>query len=535
MRRTLLCALAAISLCALFLPASSAGAADVAAKKPGFTPTISWHECASAGLRARGAECGDVTVPLDYAKPDGKTITVAMSRIKHTVPDDEYQGIMLVNPGGPGGSGLTLSVLGEYVPKGAGKAYDWIGFDPRGVGSSKPAVSCDDTYAGAGYDRPRFVPTDKKDENAWMKITHDYTARCAANNGSILKHVTTVEAAKDMDSIRQALGEKTLNYYGFSYGTYLGQVYASLFPSHLRRAVFDGTVDPRGVWYDSNLSQDAPFDKNINIWFGWLAEHDDVYHLGDTQAKVHDLFYDTEEKLYADPVQADGGKLGGSEWSDAFLYAGYYQSTWTGLADVFSAFVNDGDVAALESAYLDASGYGSDNGYAMYLGVECTDTKWPHSWKTWSWDNWAIHAVAPYETWANAWFNEPCRHWPAPSQKAQKIDGKKTDSLLMIVETLDAATPYKGSLYVRSIFPHASLIAVPGGTTHANSLNGNACVDDAIADYLLTGARPARQAGDGPDVECEALPQPEPSVTMLQRQAASGSVRLDMQKAAVRP
>jgi pimeloyl-ACP methyl ester carboxylesterase len=539
MRTTVLCAAAAISLSALTLPATAVGATDTAS--PANTvqaakPTIAWHECASAGLKARGAECGDVTVPLDYSKPDGKTITVAISRIKHTVPDSEYQGPMLVNPGGPGGSGLTLSVLGEFVPKDAGKYYDWIGFDPRGVGSSKPAVSCQPEYPGAGYDRPRFEPTTKKIENAWMDITNAYTDACAKNNGPILDHVTTIEAAKDMDSIRQALGEKKINYYGFSYGTYLGQVYASLFPNNLRRTVFDGTVDPRGVWYDGNLSQDAPFDRNINIWFGWLAKHDDAYHLGDTKAKVHDLFYDTKEKLYANPVQAQGGKLGGSEWSDSFLYAGYYQSTWTDLADVFAGYVNDHDVDGLESAYLDASGYGDDNGYAMYAGVQCTDAPWPHSWKKWTKDNWAIAKDAPYETWANAWFNEPCRHWPAPSRQPATIKGKKLDSLLMIVEGLDAATPYKGNLYVRSIFPKASLIDVPDGTTHANSLNGNACVDDAIADYLLSGALPARQSGDRPDKKCDALPQPEPTSVTAQRQGASDSkTRLEMQKSAVRP
>ena len=166
-----------------------------------------------------------MTVPLDYDKPNGKKITVAISRIKHTVPDSQYQGPMLVNPGGPGGSGLTLSVLGEFVPKDAGKAYDWIGFDPRGVGSSKPSVSCQPEYPGAGYNRPRFEPTTKKIENAWIDITHGYTDACDKNNGAILDHVTTIEVAKDMDSIRRALGEKKISYYGFSYGTYLGQVY----------------------------------------------------------------------------------------------------------------------------------------------------------------------------------------------------------------------------------------------------------------------------------------------------------------------
>lgn len=534
MKRQLCAALATISLTALGLTAATqaASAAPVAQAK---APTITWKACDDARLDARGADCADVKVPLDHSKPNGKKITVAISRIKHTVPQSQYQGVMFVNPGGPGGSGLTLSVLGSYVPKGAGNAYDWIGFDPRGVGSSKPAVSCDPQYAG--YDRPRYVPTSRKIEQAWKAKTNAYTARCDKLNGPILDHLTTKDVAKDIDLIRAGLGAKKINYYGFSYGTYLGQVYSTLFPSKVRRIVFDGTVDPRGVWYDGNLSQDEPFDKNVNIWFGWLAEHDSTYHLGDTKAKVRKLFYATQEKLYKNPVQAKGGKLGGSEWTDAFLYAGYYQSTWTDLGSTFSTFVNDDDVDALESAYLDASGYGDDNGYGVYLGVQCTDTKWPKPWSKWARDNWRIHAKAPFETWANAWFNEPCRHWPAKAQKPAKITGKGvTTGPLMINETLDAATPYPGSIEVRKRFKHASLIAVPGGTTHSNSLNGNACVDDAIADYLLTGKLPQRKSGNRADATCAPLPQPEPesaSARSLTKKAVPDSVRSIIEEAGV--
>jgi pimeloyl-ACP methyl ester carboxylesterase len=523
MRRTLLCAIAATSLTAMLLPAAAQARTGAPTDAP---PTIAWGECASPGLQSRGAECAKVSVPLDYAKPTGTKIKLAVSRIKHTVPDDQYQGPMLVNPGGPGGSGLTLSVLGEYVPKNAGDAYDWIGFDPRGVGSSEPAVSCDPKYAG--YNRPKYVPTSSI-KKVWLKKAKGYTRACDAKNGKILDHLTTIESAKDMDSIRKALGAEQINYYGFSYGTYLGQVFATLYPDKLRRVVFDGTVDPRGVWYRANLDQDVAFDRNINIWFGWLAEHDSTYHLGATKAAVSKLFYATESKLYKKPAKAPGGKLGGSEWVDAFLYAGYYQSTWLDLADTFSAFVNDGDVEALEAAYLDASGYGDDNGYAVYLGVQCTDVKWPQAWSTWSHDNWKTYRKAPFETWSNAWYNEPCRHWPAKAHKPVTVTGKKVNSLLMINETLDAATPYAGSLEVRKRFPTASLIAVPGGTTHSNSLNGNACVDDAIADYLLTGAKPARVSGNRADQECEALPQPDPEAGSAKR-AAPDRTRLDLQK-----
>jgi pimeloyl-ACP methyl ester carboxylesterase len=509
---------------ALLTPSASAapevGTAPAASSAPAaatsYTPPApDWGTCTDDRLEKAGAQCAKITVPLDYGHPSGTKIKIAVSRILHTTK--KYQGVMLVNPGGPGGSGLGLVTLGDDVPRGAGDSYDWIGFDPRGVGESEPAVSCDPKFAG--YDRPRYVPASPALSEAWFARTNAYTDACAKKNGPILDHLTTRDSAKDMESIRKALGQKKINYYGFSYGTYLGQVYGTLYPSRLRRVVFDGTVDPRKIWYDANLDQDKAFDVNIDLWFGWLAKHDSAYHLGKTEAAVRSLFYRTEEQLYADPVKGKGGSLGGSEWVDAFLNAGYYQSTWTELAETFAGFVKDHDTEAFEDAYLDASGYNpkdpaADNGYAVYLGVQCTDTKsWPKKWSTWERDNWKAFAKAPYETWANAWFNEPCRHWPGQEHTEVKIDGSKVKSLLMVNETLDAATPYAGSLEVRKRFPGSRLIGEPGGTTHAGSLFGNTCVDNRIADYLATGKLPKRKSGKRADVTCAPLPEPTPEAT----------------------
>ena len=144
-----------------------------------------------------------------------------------------------------------------------------------------------------------------------------------------------------MDLIRQALGADQINYYGFSYGTYLGQVYATLFPGRMRRAVFDANVDPRNVWYQANLNQDLAFDRNIRIWFGWLAEHHAVYRLGKTQAAVSKRFYAEEQRMEAEPA---GGVVGPAEWDDAFLYVTYCECLWTYLADVFSSWVHHANV-----------------------------------------------------------------------------------------------------------------------------------------------------------------------------------------------
>jgi pimeloyl-ACP methyl ester carboxylesterase len=558
MQKKFIGALAAAAVAAVTLSGPGVTSAQAA---PAGTVTlakssIKWGTCTSESLQKAGAQCAKVSVPLSWDKPRGKKIKIAISRLKHTVKSSKYQGVMLVNPGGPGGSGLTMPLLQGAVPKYKGKtvggAYDWIGFDPRGVGESEPAVSCDASWAG--YNRPNYDPTkavpyrsyDKKDP--WPAITNAYTRACKAKNSpGILRHLTTKDVAKDMNAIRQRLGASTINYYGFSYGTYLGQVYASLFPERVRRMVFDGTVDPRNVWYEANLDQDTAFDRNINIWFKWVAKYDSTYHLGTSGASVRKKFYATRNALYAKPVTAPGGvhgdsdKLGGSEWTDAFLYAGYYESTWTDLAATFSAFVNQGDVAALEASYLDASGFGDDNGYAVYLGVQCTDTSWPKSWKKWRNDNNRIARKDPFLTWSNAWYNESCRHWPAPARTPKKIDGSEVKSVLMLNETLDAATPYPGSLQVRKLFPNASLVATQGGTTHSNSLNGYQCVDGKIARYLYNGKLPKRTKGNHADAYCKAIPKPKPAPTSGQAQSQSveeptllEQVRLEQQKIAVR-
>jgi pimeloyl-ACP methyl ester carboxylesterase len=525
--RTLLAAAATIALVAGGATAACGTEAELPRGAPGYTP-ISWGQCENVGLQARKAECGFLIVPLDHSAPAGETIKLAVSRIRHTVPDDKYQGVMLVNPGGPGGSGLTLSVLGEHVPKGAGAAYDWIGFDPRGVGASEPALACDGDYLG--YHRPAYVPTTRALEKAWLARSKGYASACAQAGGALLGQLRTVDTVRDMDSLRVALGAEQINFYGFSYGTYLGQVYATRHPDRVRRMVLDGNVDPGRVWYDANLDQDLAFDRNIKIYFGWLARHHDVYDLGRTGKAVEKLFYAEQARLMSEPAD---GVIGPNELTDVFLQAGYYIFGWESVASAFASWVHDRDPAPLRSLFdaHNPQGPGADNGYAIYLAVQCTDVQWPTSWRKWRTDNWRVHRRAPFETWGNAWYNAPCLSWAAKAGKPVAVDGAKAPPILLISETLDAATPFSGSLEVRKRFPRSALIEGVGGTTHSGSLFGNSCVDDTIADYLATGALPKRLRGNRSDKACEPLPQPDPSASDPKRAESETSLgRLDLQR-----
>ncbi len=480
--------------------------------KDGYQPPpIEWGTCSSATLRAIGARCGLLTVPLDYAHPRDTKIKIGVSELKHTTSDADAQGLMLVNPGGPGGSGLIYPVLSYYVPKGAGAAYDWVGFDPRGVGTSVPNLSCDGDYFP--YNRPDYVPTTRALERTWLTKAAGYADACAQVGGRLLDHMKTTDWVNDMESIRKAFGADRISYYGFSYGTYLGQVYATLHPDRVRRMVFDGVVNPKDVWYRANLNQDYAFDKNIDTYFDWVAAHNDLYGLGSNGTTVRALYYSMMDKARKAPFD---GKIGPDEWNDAFVSAAYYVYGWEDVATAFVAAVH-GDYGPVTALYDGANGAGpgSDNTYAVYNAVECTDVQWPTRWSTWRHDSWRVYRQAPFLTWNNTWYNAPCLTWDGKAaKKAVDVNGKKVPPILLIEETNDAATPWSGAIEVRKRFPRSVLIEGVGGTTHAGSLSGVSCTDDRIADYLLTGALDPRKPGrNTSDVQCPPVPAPDPSAT----------------------
>ena len=516
--------------------ASAATAQARTAASPGLgdrTNSIAWGTCAEKALAQAGAKCGYLSVPLNYSEPSGPKIKIAVSRILHTSSAKNYRGIILTNPGGPGGSGLDLnmfliSALKADNLSAAAADYDWIGFDPRGVGSSLPALSCEPNYFSG--DRKSYDPTTQSILNYWLDRTAAYDHACEAKStaqSALLDNITTIDSARDMNSIRQALvGPRgKMSYYGFSYGTYLGQVYATLYPHTLNQLILDSNVDPQDVWYKANLNQDIAFNRNINIWFGWLAKYNSHYHLGATEAAVSKRWYAEQATLAKHPIS---GVVGPDEWTDIFLEAGYYEQTWLQLGSAFANWANTHNAAAakvLVTLYQQTDTPGNDNEFAVYNAVQCSDVQWPTSWAVWDADNSAVNRIAPFETWANAWFNGPCLYWPAPAQRPVQVgsdgSGNAIRSGLLIDETLDAATPFPGSLEVRKLFPHSVLLAEPGGTTHADSLNGNLCVDGAIASYLETGKLPPRKPDAKWDITCHPLPVPNP--TAQTAAPASGS------------
>ncbi|MEV0222922.1 alpha/beta hydrolase [Streptomyces sp. NPDC050704] len=478
------------------------------------TAKVGWKACGTDDTPT--LQCASLKVPLDHAKPQGRKITLALTRVPHT--SKTYQGPLLANPGGPGGSGLGMAgFVASSLPKEVAAQYDVIGFDPRGVGESTPALDCKPGH----FDpvRPDSVPSTSAIETANLSRAKAFAQACGKKYADLLPYINTLSAVRDMDSIRKALGAKKINYFGYSYGTYLGAVYAKLYPERVRRLVLDSIVDPTGVWYDSNIQQDYAFDKRHKALMAWIAKYDSTYKLGTDPAKVEAKWYAMRADLAKKPA---GGKVGASELEDIFIPGGYNNAYWPTLAKTFAAYANDHDTAALVTAYdniaaIDASG---DNGYSIYTSVQCSDASWPRDWNQWRKDNWAVYEKAPFMAWNNAWYNAPCAFWPTKSQKPVNVANSKLPPALLFQATDDAATPYQGGVTMSRLLRGSSLVVEEGGGNHGITLSGNACLDKHLATYLTNGKLPH---GSGvADAVCEKLPDPKPPTTAAK---VSGAVQ----------
>lgn len=263
-----------------------------------YEQDVEWTACGDAALDQAGAQCAEVTVPLDYSTPQGRTTKVAISRLKATDTENR-RGIMLSNPGGPGGAGLhfMLHIKGAMTPE-VSSRYDLIGMDPRGVGRSA-AIDCawpiGHMLWSAGLDREAF------DEA--VRTQADLARRCARKEGDRLAHITTRNTARDMDVIRGALGETKLSYIGFSYGTYLGAVFTQMFPHRSDRIVLDSAVDPTAYMIGS-IRNSAPLNEAaLDEWAIWTAARDTEYHLGATGPQVRALVEGLITRAATSPIR----------------------------------------------------------------------------------------------------------------------------------------------------------------------------------------------------------------------------------------
>ncbi|MEU4847186.1 alpha/beta hydrolase [Streptomyces gilvosporeus] len=527
---------------------------------------IVFGRCGSEEHLPATVQCGKLAVPLDYAHPEGKKITLTVSRIRATAPE-ERQGALVFNPGGPGASSMEFPLYGG-LPKWrrTARAYDFVGYAPRGVGRSAP-LSCQnpEEFAKAPTDTQRH-PTE---EFKRLKVAQAraYAEGCARNAGSALPFYNSLNNARDLDMLRAALGEQKLTFMGASYGTYFAAVYATLFPGHVRRMVFDSVVnpDPRQIWYRNNLDQNVAFERRWGDWLRWVAAHDAVYHLGATSKDVQRSYDRVVEQVRRKPVN---GKIGPAQLQQAFLKTGYNDAYWPISAQALATYLH-GDTKALATQTAPKAGGAKEdeNTNAVYTAVECNDAPWPRDWQTWDRDNTQVARTAPFETWDNAWMNLPCAFWPEQSQSAQaRMDAAVTRAatgsdrggaaeelagagtqlattavesaigrvgpldirtapgalppVLLLAAERDAATPYAGALELHRRLAGSALVTERGAGTHGIALGANDCVNRYTEAYLLRGQVPAHA------VSCAPRPEPVPN----QQQPEEKGKRLHKEK-----
>ena len=501
--------------CAIAVLAGCTSAASGSGSPPPMVPAgaqappsrLDWHPCAVGRTRL---QCASLAVPLDYRHPAGRKITLALSMAPATAPADQRQGDLLVDPGGPGASGRYLAAqTADLLHHTVASEYNIIGFDPRGVGASVPALRCDPSFfAGVRSD---YIPASRAAEQVLIARARAYAADCERRFGWLLPFMTTQDAARDMDSIRAALGQQKISYLGYSWGTYLGQVYATMFGNRVRRMALDSTVDPRGAWYADNIAQDYAFEARIQAFYSWVAANADFYRLGTTRAQVQQAWYRARAQLAAHPISGPSGPMiGPDEFDDTMQQGGYDNSVWPGLATALAAYLHTGSTRPMINEYR-ALGEQNENLFAVYNAVECSDVNWPRNWAKWDADTRRVYRTAPFMAWDNAWFNAACAFWPVHGPtRPLAIRGAGLPPILMIQGSLDAATPYQGAQAAHKLLPSARMVVVEGGGNHGQSLTlpANVCVNNYLSAYLANGSVPH---GAGlVNATCRALQNPSP-------------------------
>lgn len=458
---------------------------------------VSWTDCPTGDLRAAGAQCAEVSVPLDYRAPEGSTITVAISRIKARDVAGR-RGILLFNPGGPGGPGLDYPAELRPALADAADRYDLIGFDPRFVGVSTP-INC----GGIG-EYVRAAGLSWRDYTESIRFAADVADQCWQNAASYIPHASTRNTARDMDLIRAVLGEPKLSYLGVSYGTYLGAVYTQMFPEHTDRIVLDSAVDPGTYPVRADWSTGPAAELALDGWAIWVAERHDRFGLGSTGTEVRTAVYDLLRLAARSPIQV--GEYTVDEQTIPLLIAFYLadagsdEALATMITDLRAAadgqpVVNPDLAAGLAELYGED---GADDGAA--LSLTCADGDFPRD-PLWYWHNIERSRDSQPVFGSLARNISPCAFWRSRSLEGPTAVQIHTPALI-VHATGDVWTPYSDALALRERLTGSRLVTLEGVRTHG-VFGGvpNACVERHVNTYLRDGVRPPADTTCHPDSE----------------------------------
>ncbi len=467
----------------------SAGAAPAGLAKF-YDQKLKWTDCGQA-------KCADLTVPVDYAEPGGATIKLAIDKVPAT---GDKKGSLVVNPGGPGGSGVDYAAAaasGYVVSKDVRSSYDIVGFDPRGVQRSAP-ITC---YGDAQMDKYLAAdptPDDAAQEQEAATENRDFGNACLAKTGNLIKHVSTVEVAKDMDVLRAALGEDKLNYLGKSYGTFIGSTYAGLFPKRVGRFVLDGVVPPDINGTEMSLGQAKGFEQATRSYVRDCVAQSNCplgTSLDAGMARIRLFLKQVDAKPLEVTGQGDVTKLTEGWATMGIAEAMYDKNSWPTLTDAFQgAFNGSGDkLMALADQYAERNSDGTYSGNIMQAlnAVNCLDRGGSSDLATYRNDAKAFAKVAP--TWGPmlAWGGLACGEWPVKATgKPERITAKGSGPILVVGTTRDPATPYEWAQRLAKELANGHLLTYDGDGHTAYKM-GSSCVDGVVDAYLVDGTVPA--------------------------------------------
>lgn len=475
-------------------------------------PTVHWSPC----YRDMGYpfECTTVQVPLDYAEPGRAAISIAMVRLPASDPEQRI-GSLFLNPGGPGGSGVDFALYaGPYLYSDEVRArFDIVGFDPRGIARSTGLRCFGTPRQWTGYFTPFPYPTTPEEEGLWETADLYVVDACDQRAARIIDHMTTADTARDLDLLRQAVGDEMLTYAGFSYGTYLGVTYANLFPDQVRALVVDGVLDPI-AWSTGEPGQGdtLPFTTRLRSDAGALDTLSQFFLLCDAGADncafapdSANRFAALYDSLLANPliiILPDGSTVTftHADLISNALGAMYDSYSWPSFAELLAYLES---MAAPEEIGLRLQALWEDLGlitkrgfpqYPNYVegfpGVACSDSDNP--------DNYAAWAAAADDAEANygyfgriwTWTSSICAEWPGSqdSRFVGPFDGATANPVLVASTLHDPATRYEGALTVHDLLPNSALLTVDGWG-HC-TLFLSQCADQIVSDYLLYGTLP---------------------------------------------
>jgi pimeloyl-ACP methyl ester carboxylesterase len=469
-----------------------------------YAQRLDWQPCDN------GFECARLLVPFDYARPAGQRFSLPVIKLPAAEAAQRI-GALVVNPGGPGGSGVEYALGARSAfPAAVLARFDIVGFDPRGVGGSEPALAC---MTGPQLDQ--YLAIDDMPANAAQLayiVTQAklYAARCERNSAALLPYVGTQNAARDMDVLRAALGESRLTYLGKSYGTYLGAWYAQLFPHRVRALVLDGAVDPDEPSLHEDITQAEGFQVALRSFTAWcLAAAGCPLRTSPGRARAGQAS-PGQAGASATSTQAAVGKLqalivraysvplanglGDGQVADgAMLLSGvaaalYSKSTWPDLkAGLAAAFAGDGTVLVQLANYLYERN--PDGTYANLAdadtSISCVDRPYPRSLASWQAAAAAATRAAPLFGAPNVWGSLPCAYWPVPSSPLPRIRAAGASPILVVGTLRDPATPYRWAQALAGDLSSGVLLGW-NGDGHTAYGEGSACVDATVNAYLIS-------------------------------------------------